>query len=236
MPNMSRPRPVASQTVSLVKRTDRQAGRGPGVSRLSNAYLQDDAKLVVFLKLQQYVATLCLCLLLLFLANFSSTNYRVFATSEESKLNAPPPVDQELNDNVVSMWVVDAVLASTTMGFHDYDLRLQEIRPYFTDRGWESFNRYLRTAYNNAPSVRSMIDNDRLLMWSSPRTPPQIVQKGLVGGVMTYQVKQSLNVLRMLVTSKRDTRVTIEVVVERVRPEINPSGLAIAQWRYADEP
>lgn len=227
--------PISGSSVSLTKRTDRQSGRGSGGSRLSNAYLQDSARLVVFLKLQQYITIVLLCVLIGLLANFSSTSYRVFATTTEGKLTAPPPVDQEINDNLLAMWVIDATTAATTMGFHDYDLRLQEVRPYFTDRGWESYTRFLRTKGDQEASLWSLFETDRLLIFSSPRTPPQIIQKGLVGGVITYQIRQGIN-LTEVIGSRNDTNhPVLEIAVERVRPEISASGLAISQWRLANQ-
>ncbi len=220
-----------STPVSLVKRTDRAVGRGPNAGRLTNAYLQDCARQVVLLKFQQYTTVICLVILILLLANFSSTNYRVFATSREQTLTALPPVDQEVMDNVLSLWIADSMIKVTTIGFHDYDMRLAEIRNLFTDRGWESFSRFLRSSYDGRPSIRSALETGRLIMWGAPSAPPQILQRGLVSGVMTYRVRMEMDVKFGWVKTLPKLPQFVELTVERVRPEINPAGLAIAQWR-----
>ena len=232
MPTASSPLSVSGATpVSLVKRTDRLAGRGPNAGRLTNAYLQDCSRQVVLLKFQQYVTVICLVIMILLLANFSSTNYRVFGTNRDMTLTALPPVDQEVMDNVLSLWVADAMIKVTTLGFHDYDMRLAGIRNLFTDRGWESFSRFVRASHDGRPSIRAALETRRLLMWGVPATPPQILQRGLVGGVMSYRIRIDLTVKVAWTYAVPKIPEFVELTVERVRPEINPAGLAISQWR-----
>lgn len=217
--------------VSLIKRSDR-AGKGPPSARLSNTYLQDEATLAGMLRLLLFVVVAGLVVLVGLLANFSSTNYRVFATTNEGKLTALPPVQRELGDNVVLLWVMDVVNQATTMGFHDYQLRLQEIRPYFTDRGWESFNRYHRTSLDNLPNTRIMLDNDHLVMWPRVTRPPQISRKEVVGGIFTYEIRTEIMLNRNSdLTGTVPVPEIIDITVERVTPEVNASGLAISRWR-----
>ena len=225
--------------VSLVKKTDRQLGRA-NYARLSNSYLKDCARQVVVLKFLQYVTVGCLCMMVVFLMNFSSVNYRVFATSKSGALYSMPPIDEDVDDSILILWIVDALVRSTTMGFHDYDLRLTNNRDLFTDRGWESYNRFLRYPFidggytytaQGRTSIYSNLEKKRLLMWGEPVSPPQIVQRSLVGGVRTYRVRVEMDI------SKRwgpDFRFPdrFEVVIERVGPEVNSTGLAISQWRW----
>lgn len=223
--------PLGAKPVSLVKKTDRQPGRNTGGSRLTNVYLQDSSKQVTVLKFLQYLTVLCLLLLAALLANFSSTNYRVFGTSREGALTALPPLDQELMDNVLSLWVADSMIRITTIGFHDYTLRLNEIRGLFTDRGWESFSRFLRASYEGRPSLRSALETGRLIMWGEPASPPQVLQRSLVSGVMTYRVKMEMTVKSAWFNPPPKLPLAVELTIERVRPDINPAGIAIAQWR-----
>jgi intracellular multiplication protein IcmL len=217
--------------VSLVKRTDRATARSTRNSRLNNAYLQDGSKTLGLLRLLNVIAVAGLIILVGLLTHFSSSKTRILPTTSDNKLIMPPPVDEPVDENIVSLWLVDAVTQSTTMGFHDYQIRLKEIRPLFTDRGWESFMRYMKTSYGGRPSLVSRLDNDRLVLYSTPVQAPQILQRGLVNGVYTYVVRYTVRLQETSIVSNADPRYTIDISIERVKAEISPSGLAVSQWR-----
>lgn len=218
--------------VSLVKRTDRAQQRPGMTSRLSNTYLQDSAKLAGLLKMSQIALVAGLLILAALLTNFSSTHYRIFGTTTDGKLTALPPLDRDLGENTVELWLMNAIQQIQTMGFHDYQLRLQEIRPYFTDAGWESFNRYQRMPYGSIPSLRNMLENDYLVMWPRINKPPQVQRKEVIGGIFTYdmRVEMTLN-LNSSASVANQLVDRVDITVERVPPEINPAGIAISRWR-----
>lgn len=217
--------------VSLIKRTDVQGPRGIPVARLGNSYLMDGARRLQILKFMQLLIVICFVVLVGLLANFTVTRHRLFATTADGKLVAPPPLDQEIGDNVVNLWLVDAMTKSLTMGFHDYDLRLKEIRPFFNDRGWESYSRFLRTSYGGRPNLRSLLENEYLTMSTRISRPPQVIQRGLIRGVFTYQYKVDFEMTIEAASETRNGPLSYEVTVERVPSEINPAGIAISQWR-----
>lgn len=217
--------------VSLVKRTDRTVARGVRNSRLSNAYLQDGAKTLSLLRILNTVAVAGLIILVGLLTHFSSSATRILPTTSDDKLITPPPVDEPVDENIVGLWLVDVMTQATTMGFHDYQMRFKEIRPFFTDRGWESFMRYMKTSYGGKPSIISRLDNDRLVIYGTPVQAPQILQRGLVNGVYTYIVRYIAQVQEASIVNTASPRYTIDISIERVKADVNPTGLAIAQWR-----
>ena len=217
--------------VSLTKRTDRAASRSIRNSRLNNAYLQDGARTLSLLRILNTIAVAGLIVLVGLLTHFSSSATRILPTTSDDKLISPPPVDEPVDENIVSLWLVDVMTQSTTMGFHDYQIRFKEIRPSFTDRGWESFMRYMKTSYGGKPSIISRLDNDRLVLFGTPVQAPQILQRGLVNGIYTYIVRYIAQVQETSVTGGASPRYTIDVSIERVKADINPTGLAVSQWR-----
>lgn len=217
--------------VSLVKRTDVHGARGVPVARLGNSYLMDGARRLQFLKILQLVIVIAFVVLVGLLANFTVTRHRLFATTVDGKLTAPPPLDQEIGDNVVNLWLVEAMTKSLTLGFHDFDLRMKEIRPFFNDRGWESYSRFLRTSYNGQSNLRSLIENEYLTMSARISRPPQVIQRGLIRGVYSYQYRIDFDMTIEAASEARSGSFSYEITVERVTPEINPAGIAISQWR-----
>lgn len=233
---MSHPASLAQSSrspkgVSLVKRTDRATARSIRNARLSNAYLQDGAKTLSLLRILNTIAVAGLIILVGLLTHFSSSATRILPTTSDDKLITPPPVDEPVDENIVSLWLVNVMTHSTTMGFHDYQMRFKEIRPSFTDRGWESFMRYMKTSYGGRPSIISRLDNDRLVLYGDPAQAPQILQRGLVNGVYTYIVRYVAQVQETSIVNGATPRYTIDVSIERVKADVNPSGLAISQWR-----
>jgi len=218
--------------VSLTKRTDRNAGRGNSIARLTNTYLQDSSKLTSTLRLINFAAVATLIILIGLLANFSSTNYRVFATTAEGKLTALPPVEKDLGENTVLLWAADAISPIMTMGFHDYNIRMREIRSFFTDRGWDSYNRFLRAPiFNNMPGLRSLLENDRAVFWIRQVKPPQILRREVIGGIFTYEIRSALAINIVTSSTPQSLPLQIDITVERVPPEVSASGLAISRWR-----
>lgn len=218
--------------VSLAKLSDATGPRGPLVGKLGAAFQQDTAQSVLILKYMQFAILAGLVILVGLLANFSTTSYRMFATTTEGKLTMPPPVDQEIGDNVVSLWLIESMTRTMTIGFHDYQLRLLEIRPIFNDRGWDSFTRFQRSPYAGNTALRVALESNFLMMKCRPRAPPQILEKYLVGGIFTYKIQVKMFVTRYVGGQESVTNETFELLVERVKPEVNPAGIAIAQWRY----
>lgn len=223
--------PQSPKGVSLAKRTDRASAKNVRHSRLSNAYLQDGAKTLSLLRILSIIAVAGLVILVGLLTHFSSSATRIMPTTSDDKLITPPPVDEPIDENIISLWLVDVMTQSTTMGFHDYQMRFKEIRPFFTDRGWESFMRYMRTSYGGKPSLISRLDNDRLVIYGTPVQAPQILQRGLVNGIYTYIVRYIAQAQVVSIMTVTSSRYTIDVSIERVKAEINPTGLAISQWR-----
>jgi len=230
--SMTSNRTAVPRKVSLVKRSDQQGQRGPAAARMGAAFQQDTARSLQILQYMQFAIVGGLVLLIVLLANFSTTNSRLFATTAEGKLIIPPPVDQEAGDNIVNLWLVDSMTKIMTMGFHDYQTRLLDIRPLFNDRGWESFSRFHRTPYAGHAALRNELETQYLMLKARLRSPPMIIDKSLIGGVFTYRVQIKLGVTRYINGTDLEAWETFELIIERVKPEVNPSGIAIASWRY----
>lgn len=221
--------------VSLTKRTDRAVQAKYAIARLSNSYLQDGAKMASYLRYAQVFFMLCTLVILAQLVLFTRVETRIFPTTVDGKLTTLPAPNRDVGSNTVLLWLMDALTQINTMGFHDYTIRLEEIRPYFTDRGWESFNRYLRGPQVNIPSIRSMLENDRLTLLPKFKRPPEVIRKGIVGGIFTYDVRARMSLNRTAINLSSDIMMVLDVNVERVPSEVSPSGLAIARWRVTTD-
>lgn len=217
--------------VSLVKRTDKAAIKSIRISKLNNAYLQDGSKYLGYLRILSIVSVFGLIVLVALLTNFSASKTRVMPSTSDGKLITPPPIEDALDENIVTLWITDVMTQSMTMGFHDYQIRFKEIRPFFSDRGWESFMRYMKTSFSGRPSLISRLDNDRLIFFGSPSQTPQILQSGLSSGVYTYTLRYGANLQENSSFGTAGSRMTFDLSIIRVRSEINPAGLAIDQWR-----
>lgn len=219
------------KNVSLVKRTDKAAVKSIRISKLNNAYLQDGSKYLGYLRILSIVCVLGLIMLVGLLTNFSTSKTRIMPTTSDGKLITPPPIEDAVDENIVTLWITDVMTQSTTMGFHDYQIRLKEIRPFFSDRGWESFMRYMKTSFYGRPSIISRLDNDRLVFFGAPSQTPQILQSGLSSGVYTYTLRFGASIQEASTAGNGSGRPVFDLSIVRVSSDINPAGLAIDQWR-----
>lgn len=218
--------------VSLVKRTDKAAVKSIRISKLNNAYLQDGSRNLGYLKILSIICVIGLVVLVALLTNFSTSKTRIFPTTSDGKLIVPPPIEEAVDENIVTLWITGVMTQAMTMGFHDYQIRLKEIRPYFTDRGWESFMRYMKTSFSGRPSLISRLDNDRLIFYGTPSQTPQILQSGLSSGVYTYTLRFGANFQESSTAGNGSSRPVFDLSIIRVSSDINPAGLAIDQWRF----
>jgi len=228
---MSQPSLTTPVKVSLAKRSDRQNQRTVVTARLSNSYLQDGAKMASILRYLQLALIAGLLIVMSMLVSFSRQEFRVFPTSVDGKLIVLPPLSRDLGDNTVLLWLTDILRLANTMGHHDFRLRLEDIRPYFTERGWESFNRYMRAHNRHYPSLRVLLEDYKMISIPRIGRPPQILRKGVVSGIFSYDIRADVFMRRVSLYAPWENQVTFDIGIERVPTDINPSGIAITRWR-----
>jgi len=228
----SRPLP-SGRPVSLVKRTDAGAsGRGIPITRYSQSFRQDSMWDTRMLTLITLTLVGLMVLTLVFTAEFSSLRQRLFPSTTDGKLVSLLPVRVAMPKEEVVTWANTAAMQIMTFGFHDWNNRQTKIRSYFTETGWNSFLRALKTPSGGRPNILNLLADDRLVVWSRPISAPVILDQRLVSGVYQYRVRLNLDI--KLRSRSMNTGFTTLVDVELIRTgmEVNSDGIAISTWQF----
>lgn len=227
-------RRTPSGKVSLVKESDPTAREGlRNSARLLATYRTDRLFLVRLVPLLNYLTIASLVLMIGLMLNFSSTNFRVFPTTQEGRLTAPPALDEDVGDNVVAFWTVGVIYRSMMMGFHDYQIRMERARPYFTDLGWTSFNAYLNATQNRLPSLMTRLKTGFWTMTPRLSETPTVIEKSLIGGVYTYKVRAAITLSTDGLSNSGGMLQVLDLTIERTDDPSQPQGLVISQWRLS---
>jgi len=227
-------RPAAGRGVSLAKRTDAGVGgRGIPIARYSQSFRQDgvwDTRLVTLISLTMVGLAI---LALILTAEFSSVRQRLFPSTSDGKLVSLLPVRMPMPKEEVVTWANTAAMQIMTFGFHDWPTRQEKIRPYFTETGWSSFLRALRTPSGGRPNFISLLEDDRLIVWSRPLSAPVILDQRLVSGVYQYRVRLYLQInVRSRSIANNVFLTYVDLDIARTGLDVNSDGIAISTWQF----
>ncbi len=232
---MQPPRPSYAdyKPVSLVKKTDQSSkSLQRNTARFITFFRQDGLFLLRLIPLINILSGISVVALVVLLLSFSSAGIRVFPTTSYGSLVSAPPVEVDVGDNVVSLWVVTAVYKILTMGFHDYQMRIDNSRVFFSDAGWSSYMSYLNLSVGRATSTMAFLQEDYATILPTLAAPPYILQKGLVGGVYTYTVRARVELaLGGGIKESNSRSQVVDLTIERTVDPASIGGLVISKWR-----
>ncbi len=232
---MQPPRPSYAdyKPVSLVKKTDLSSNSlQRNTARFITFFRQDGLFFLRLIPLINILSGVSVVALVVLLLSFSSAGIRVFPTTSYGSLVSAPPVEVDVGDNVVSLWVVTAVYKILTMGFHDYQMRIDNSRVFFSDAGWSSYMSYLNLSTGRSTSTIAFLQEDYATILPTLAAPPYILQKGLVGGVYTYTVRARVDLAIGGGIQETGTRSqVIDLTIERTVDPASIGGLIISKWR-----
>jgi len=128
-------------------------------------------------------------------------------------------------DQAILSWIGSAASDILNFGFHNVQQRLYENQRYFTDKGWESFS----AAIERSKIVEKIVEKQQVLT-AAPVGAPVItnVKEGIAGPEWTVQIPFTITVLSGKQTQAQ--RRILSVVIVRVHPSKNLSGLGINNW------
>jgi intracellular multiplication protein IcmL len=150
---------------------------------------------------------------------------RFIATNSAGKitdievLSAPIQSDRE-----ILQWTTTALTKAYTMSFANYSQQLTDLKPYFTDSGWKSFEQ----AQTRAGFIENLV-GQRFITTAVPSAAPVIVTDGIVSGAHGWRLQVPLAVTFRSAGVDTTQTMTVDVTVVRRPSSENPSGLGIAQ-------
>lgn len=131
-----------------------------------------------------------------------------------------------ITNEALLLWAVQAATDVMTFGFSDIDTRFGESRTYFTDEGWRSFSE----AFSNSSLLRTLVSSQQIIT-AIPRSPPELVYKGLYKGQYTWIVSVPLLMTIRAGAAAKHQRIVIRLFIVRMPTQNNPMGIGINTWR-----
>ena len=150
---------------------------------------------------------------------------RAYAATPDGRLIALTPLtDPVMTQAALQSWVVTAVTEAFTMGFHDYQLRVGQVREYFTEEGYDGY-----VAQLEASRMLERIKEYRQVTAAVARGAPVITHATLWQGRGVWTVETPILVTFHAGNRDESERLVVKVLVMRVEREERPAGIGIQQ-------
>lgn len=129
-----------------------------------------------------------------------------------------------VRSDVLLRWASKAAVAAYTFDFVNYPKQFELARPYFTETGWEDYQRSVERLIN-------VITQNKLFVNGVVVGPPVMTQQGEYPGKGKFwRVQLPFLVTYQSSEQTRQERYTVILNLVEVSPAITPSGVGIDQF------
>lgn len=147
------------------------------------------------------------------------------AEQPDGKTKALLAADEpNLQPDTIIRWASKAAVAAYTFDFVNYNKQINEVRPYFTDGGWQDYLASVKGL------IGTIVQNQLFVTGVVSGTPVISNQGQLTSSGYTWRVQ--IPFLVTYQTSERLTKTSYYVVITivRVPTSVNPQGIGIDQF------
>lgn len=181
---------------------------------------------LIFLFILFMTVTTIACALLLYrYMNLPSPDiYSINPNKEILKLKSVPYAHQSLKN--IEGWISDAVSASLTLDFANFDEEVKNAKYYFTDLGYNSYLSALKSS-----GFEGVIKSKKVLVTVIPTQDPIAINPGQsLGDTFFWKFRVPI-IMSYYAGDDRATiqHATLDILIVRVPSHLNHKGLSIAQ-------
>ncbi len=195
-----------------------------------NKFYREGYQTLLKIAIAQGVVVLVLATLVVYKMFIEPTPVRYFATYDDGKImDIQPLTDPAMTDAAVLSWASQASADVMTFNFLDYQRRLQTSASYFTPLGWQGFMK----AIQDSRFLESVKANQQIIT-AVPSQAPVIVERGQADDRYYWRIQLPMVVTSTSGDKKATKRQLFNLMIVRVSPLQNPSGLGIEQWVALD--
>lgn len=174
--------------------------------------------------------TIGLCLgafgMIYLLRDISSPAPVYFNATEKGGLIEELPLDiSNMDSNVLLNWVTEAMMASSTFNFINYQTILNNAKTYYTKEGFDSYN----TALVNAKVVDRVVQK-KYVLHSVPTDAPQVLLEKPFAGRYMWKIKMPMRFKYQNVTDNFGDAMDITLIVMRVPVSESENGVSILKY------
>ncbi len=178
--------------------------------------------------LWQSITIAALAILLMFLAPIFQPVYRYYAVDPAGQMESVVGLTApNMTNRAILSWSINRVTEILTIGFGDFELKLNKQRLNFVPEGWKSFvHQFLEQ------DIGETFKHNQLVLTTVPSNVPVIIEQGQnKEGVYEWRVQ--MPVVMTYTTNNNQTQhqhSVITLTVVRVPLDQNPDGVAIKVW------
>lgn len=198
-----------------------------------NKFYREGYQSLMKIAIAQGVVVLILAFLVTYKMFIEPPPVRYFATTNDGKILEMSPLNEpSLNDPAVLSWTAQAAADVMTFSFLDYQRRLSQSAPYFTQPGWDGFLQ----AIQESRFLEGVKVNQQIVT-AVPADAPVIVDRKKPdepGDKFYWRVQLPMIITFTSGEKTQSKRQLLNLVIVRVSPLENPSGLGIEQWVASD--
>lgn len=151
-----------------------------------------------------------------------------FATENTGRLVEITPLNQTnfLSDNAVVAWGVEAATASYTFNFANYREALQNLREYYTQKGFNDMLNALKNSTNLAA-----VKKKKFVVSAILDGEPKVLKKGVSSkGIYIWQVQVPIRITFQNNKQVIDQKSLITMLITRISTLETPKGIGVNQF------
>ena len=150
---------------------------------------------------------------------------RAFAATPDGRVIPLTPLEEPvMSQAALRSWVVTAVTEAFTLGYHDYRLRLGQVREHFTEDGYDGY-----TAQLEKSLLLERIVEYRQVTSAVASGAPVITRATIWQGRAVWTLEVPVLVTFHAGNRQETERLLVSALVMRVNREERPAGIGIQQ-------
>ncbi|MDD9982727.1 MAG: DotI/IcmL/TraM family protein [Gammaproteobacteria bacterium] len=150
---------------------------------------------------------------------------RAFAATPDGRVIELTPLDAPvMTQAALRSWVVTALTEAFTLGYHDYRLRLGQVREYFTDDGYRGFTEQLDVSL-----LLERVIEHRQVTAAVAAGAPVITRRTTWQGRAMWTLETPLLITFYAGNRQEKQELLVSTLVMRVQREERPAGIGIQQ-------
>lgn len=198
-----------------------------------NKFYREGYRSLMKIAVAQGIVVIILGFLVVYKMFIEPPPVRYFATTNDGRIMKLTPLNEpSMTDATVLAWTSEAASNVMTFSFLDYQRRLQQSGEYFTVPGWNGF----LTAIQDSRFLEG-VKVQQQIVTAVPAGAPVIVDRKKPeepGDRYYWRIQLPMTITFTSGDKTATKRQLLNLVVVRVSPLDNPSGLGIEQWVASD--
>lgn len=143
---------------------------------------------------------------------------------DQKNMKLTPFTEPNLLPDTIIRWASKAAILAYSFDWVNYDNEISQVRPFFTNGGWDSFlrsiNNVIKSVVQGQLFVNGIVNGTPVISNQGPLPSKGQVWRVQIPFLVTYQSANNI--------SKRNFLVTLTIV--RISTAINPQGVGIDQF------